>query len=90
MVYAYVLILTFLINIPFGYLRGNHKKFSFYWFFFIHLPVPLVILLRHFFEVELTWTFTPFYLASYLTGQIFGKWIFQKRKAIQEIKNYQD
>jgi hypothetical protein len=38
--------LALIINLPFGYLRGNTRKFSFKWFLYIHLPIPLIIVLR--------------------------------------------
>jgi hypothetical protein len=78
--YIYVILLTILANIPFGYLRGNTKRFSLLWFLYIHLPVPLVIFLRNLFEVELTWSFAPVYFGAYLFGQWIGKKIFSSRR----------
>ena len=73
MPYFYVIILVILVNIPFGYLRGNKKTYSFLWFLFIHLPVPIVMYIRKVFEVDLTWTFGPPYIAAYFSGQWLGK-----------------
>ncbi|MGC9343206.1 MAG: hypothetical protein ACP5E3_10930 [Bacteroidales bacterium] len=80
MEYIYVIFFTILLNIPFGYLRGNQKKFSLLWFLYIHLPVPFVMYLRKLFEVELTWTFGPIYILAYIFGQWIGQRISKKRK----------
>ena len=64
---------TFLANIPFGYLRGGTKRFSLMWFLYIHMPVPLVILIRQYFSVELSWLVIPFLFSSFFVGQLMGK-----------------
>ncbi len=33
-------VLAFMISIPCGYLRQNFRKYSFMWFFLIHIPIP--------------------------------------------------
>ena len=37
---------TLALNIGFGYFRARMRKFSGLWFLFIHLPIPVVILMR--------------------------------------------
>ena len=69
----YTCIATFIVNIPFGYLRGGVKKFSFWWFLAIHFPVPVVIMIREFHGLELSWTLAPFLTGSYFLGQYIGK-----------------
>jgi hypothetical protein len=69
----YTCFAIFLINLPCGYFRAAYKKLSPMWFLFIHLPVPFVIYIRHFFGVELTWTFAPFLFGSYFLGQYLGR-----------------
>ncbi len=69
---------TFIINLPFGYLRGNFRKLSFWWFFFIHLPVPLIIVIRKFHDLQLTWGLAPFLLGSFFLGQFVGRKIYAK------------
>ena len=69
----YTCLAIILINVPFGYLRAGYKKLSFMWFLFIHLPVPFVIYIRHFFGVELSWTLAPFLFGSYFLGQFIGR-----------------
>ncbi|MBI2870870.1 MAG: hypothetical protein HYY14_04085 [Candidatus Omnitrophica bacterium] len=43
---AGLMVFTFILNLPFGRLRARAKKFSFQWWLYIHLPVPLVIAFR--------------------------------------------
>ena len=61
---------TLLINIPFGYWRAWTKKRSLEWFLAIHLPVPLLALLRTWMGVGLQWL--PLMALSYATGQFVG------------------
>ncbi|WP_346855951.1 hypothetical protein [uncultured Draconibacterium sp.] len=64
---------TFVINLPFGYWRGGLRKLSFLWFLAIHAPVPLVILIRKFNQLQLSWTLAPFLLGSFFLGQFAGR-----------------
>jgi len=61
---------TLLINLPFGYLRGRSRKFSFQWILYIHLPVPLIIILRQ--MAGISYLFIPLMLAAAVTGQFAG------------------
>lgn len=70
---------TFLINLPFGYLRAGYRKLSFMWFLMIHLPVPLVVIIRRFEHLQLTWNLAPFLIGSFFLGQFVGKKIFQQK-----------
>lgn len=74
---TYTCIATFIINLPFGYLRGGFRKLSFWWFAAIHAPVPLVILIRHFHDLRLTWGLAPFLLGSFFLGQFAGRKIYK-------------
>lgn len=81
---TYTCIATILINLPFGYLRGGLRKLSFWWFVAIHAPVPLVIIIRKFHDLELSWNLAPFLLGSFFIGQflgrkIYSKWPYKKR-----------
>ncbi|ACM19842.1 hypothetical protein Geob_1483 [Geotalea daltonii FRC-32] len=81
------LILTFggllafalLINVPFGYLRQNYEKFTFGWYFYVHISIPIIIYLR--IKSGLSWKFIPFTLGSAIVGQIIGGRI-RRRKTI--------
>jgi hypothetical protein len=67
---------TFIINLPFGYFRGGFRKLSFMWFLMIHLPVPLVVLIRRFNHLHLTWALAPFLVGSFFLGQFVGRKIY--------------
>ena len=67
---------TFFINLPFGYFRGGFKKLSFMWFLMIHLPVPLVVVVRRFEHLHLTWGLAPFLIGSFFLGQFAGRKIY--------------
>lgn len=61
---------TLLLNLPFGYLRGRSRKFSFQWILYIHLPVPFVIVLRQ--MAGISYLFIPLMLAAAVAGQFAG------------------
>lgn len=67
---ALVLLFTFLVNLPFGWLRRNEKKFSFKWFLYIHLPIPFVIALRLWLKLN-PW-YIPLVIAVAVAGQAVG------------------
>jgi len=65
-------IVTFLLNVPFGYWRAHVPKFSRDWFLAVHLPVPLIIALR--FLANIGWalyTF-PVLVGAFFLGQMAG------------------
>ena len=74
---VYVCLITFLLNIPFGYFRGKTRKFSVRWFLSIHIPIPLLIYTRHLFHVERTWQTLPIFVAFFFLGQFSGKMIYK-------------
>ncbi|MCX9082081.1 MAG: hypothetical protein OIN83_07775 [Candidatus Methanoperedens sp.] len=65
-----LMLIVFLINIPFGYMRSNATKFSRKWMMAVHIPVPFVFLLRIF--SGFNWTVIPLLLLSDIAGQIAG------------------
>lgn len=69
---------TLLVNLPFGYIRGSMRKFSFWWFVAIHAPVPMVILIRKFHDLSLTWSLAPFLLGSFFIGQFLGRKMYSR------------
>jgi hypothetical protein len=72
----YTCVATFIVNLPFGYFRGSFGKLSFWWFVMIHLPVPLVILIRKWHGLSLTWGLAPFLIGSFFLGQYVGRKIY--------------
>ncbi len=82
-----LILIVLLINIPFGYWRSKTDRFSRQWMMAIHLPVPLVFLLR--IISGFSWTIIPYLMLSFASGQFIGgniKHIFSNRK--DDIKPY--
>ena len=65
-----LILIVFLINLPFGYMRSKTTKFSRQWMMAIHIPVPFVFLLRVF--SGLNWTVIPLLVLSDIAGQMVG------------------
>jgi len=69
----------FVINLPFGYWRARVRRRSVQWFLAIHLPVPLVALVRILMGIHWTLRIFPLLVASYFFGQAVGgrfrRWI---------------
>ena len=63
-----VLLVTFLLNLPFGYWRQGLRKFSLPWWLAIHLPVPLVIAFR--IGLKIPYATVPLIIAA----AVFGQW----------------
>ncbi len=70
---AIVTMLTFVLNLPFGYWRSKVKKLSFLWFLYIHLPIPFIVLMRFVFHLGFQWWTYPFLIAAFFLGQLAGK-----------------
>lgn len=75
-----LIFLGFLVNIPLGYLRQNYDKFSFGWYFYIHISIPFIIYLR--IKSGFSWRFIPLTIGAAIGGQIYGGFI--KRRRSQE------
>lgn len=67
---AALILIAILINIPLGYLRQGAQKFTFAWYFYIHISIPLIIYLRV--KSGYSWKFIPLTLAGALLGQFIG------------------
>jgi len=65
-----LMLIVFLINLPFGYIRSRTTRFSRKWMMAVHIPVPFVLLLRIF--TGFSWTAIPFLLLSDIAGQLAG------------------
>jgi hypothetical protein len=72
------LLLIIVFNIPFGYWRANVVKFSVQWFLAIHLPVPLVALLRKYTGSDGLGLTLLIFLVAYFLGQYIGGHISKK------------
>jgi hypothetical protein len=61
---------TCLINLPFGYLRGKSRRYSFRWFLYIHLPIPFVFLARVLSHID--FKYIPIFVVAAVIGQVAG------------------
>jgi hypothetical protein len=66
------LAIIFLLNLPFGYWRGHVRPFSFPWILAVHLPVPLVIIVRILGGVGWHIKTFPLLAGAYFAGQYLG------------------
>lgn len=71
--------LAIIVNIPLGYLRQAVPKFSFAWYFYIHISIPLIIYLR--IKSGYSWKFIPLTIGGAIIGQIIGGRIRRRRDA---------
>jgi len=62
--------LTYMLNLPFGFFREKTRKYSFKWFLYIHLPIPLIFLARTFSHLD--FRYIPIFVVAAVLGQIFG------------------
>jgi hypothetical protein len=67
-----------LANIPLGYLRRNYQRFTFGWYFYVHISIPAIIYIRV--KSGLSWKFIPLTLAGAVAGQLLGSFIDSKRR----------
>ncbi len=73
-------LIVFLFNLPFGYWRGNVRKFSLQWALAIHIPVPFVIALRILGNLGFKFITYPILVGAFFGGQFAGKWVYKKLK----------
>jgi len=72
-----VSVLTFIINIPFGYWRSSEKKLSLNWFLSIHIPIPFVVFFRYYFDIGFALYTYPVVVTAFFSGQFFGKFLYK-------------
>jgi hypothetical protein len=65
-----LILFAFVINLPLGYLRQGSARYSWRWFLYIHLSVPLLIFLR--LTLDFDWGVVPFTVVSAIGGQWLG------------------
>ena len=73
-----LLLLAFAVNVPLGYLRQNYEKFSFAWYFYVHISIPAIVYLRV--KADISWHMIPFTLGAAIAGQIIGGRINLRRR----------
>jgi hypothetical protein len=62
--------LSFMLNVPFGFMRGKFRKLSFMWFLCIHATIPIIYLGRMF--LDLDYRYIPVFIAAAVLGQVWG------------------
>ncbi len=73
--HAYLLILgitllALAVNVPLGYFRQRCEKFTFPWYFYVHISIPLIIFIRV--KAGFSWHVIPFTLGGAVVGQLIG------------------
>jgi len=70
--YAILILLgfTLLINLPFGYARAKTRRYSFRWFLYIHVPIPIIFIARTISHIE--FKYIPLLALAAIIGQIVG------------------
>ncbi len=63
---------VFIINIPFGMWREGSRKFSLPWFLAIHLPIPIVVILRISTGLGFSLHSYVFLISAFFLGQFTG------------------
>ena len=63
-------LLAIVVNIPLGYFREGFEKFTLPWFFYVHISIPLIIVIRV--KAGLSWHAIPFTLGGAIVGQLIG------------------
>ncbi|MCF8235206.1 MAG: hypothetical protein K9G67_10490 [Bacteroidales bacterium] len=71
--------MIFILNIPFGYWRDNVKKFSMKWYLAVHIPVPLVIVIRLLSEIGWHWSSYVVFVLAFFLGQFTGGLLHRKK-----------
>lgn len=75
-----VALVVFLLNIPFGYWRANVRKFSLQWVLAIHIPVPVIILLRIISGIGFHWMTYVALVTAFFLGQYSGQKIYNWKR----------
>lgn len=65
------------MNLPLGYLRQNYEKFTFPWYFYIHISIPAIIYLR--IKFGFSWSVVPFTIGGAVVGQLLGGRVYRRR-----------
>jgi hypothetical protein len=65
-----LILLALCINLPLGYLRQSYEKFTFGWYFYVHISIPVIIYLR--IKSGYSWKYIPLTLGAAVAGQLLG------------------
>jgi hypothetical protein len=78
LLFSGLILVAIAVNIPLGYVRQGTEKFTFAWYFYIHISIPLIIYLRV--KAGFSWKLIPLTLAGTIAGQIIGGRIRRRRE----------
>ncbi len=72
------LIVTILVNLPFGYLRAKFKEqgSKVKWLLAIHAPVPFIAIMRR--EIGVGWDLIPLFIIAFSIGQYIGGLMYKR------------
>ncbi|MCL4499614.1 MAG: hypothetical protein M1335_05165 [Chloroflexi bacterium] len=73
---AGIAIFTMLINLPFGRWRAGVRTFSLKWWLSIHIPIPVIFVLRRSFGFD--WRAIPILFLADVAGQFIGSRLLAK------------
>jgi hypothetical protein len=62
--------IAFLVNTPLGYMRSQTRKFSWQWFVWVHLSIPLIATCRIVSHISIK--VIPLLFVSAICGQLLG------------------
>jgi hypothetical protein len=65
-----LMLLALFINLPLGYLRQSYEKFTFGWYFYVHISIPVIVYLR--IKSGYSWKYIPLTLGAAVAGQLLG------------------
>ena len=65
-----LMLLALCINLPLGYLRQAYEKFTFGWYFYVHISIPAIIYLR--IKFGFSWKYIPLTICAAVVGQMLG------------------
>jgi hypothetical protein len=65
-----IMLLALGLNVPLGYLRSRTRKFSARWFLFVHLSIPIIIVVRVLSQTD--FRFIPLFILAAVAGQYLG------------------
>lgn len=74
-------LLVIIVNLPFGYWRAGAKRYSMQWYLAIHLPVPLIILLRIYAQAGWHWSSYVMFVIAFMLGQFSGGRLYRVRRS---------
>lgn len=66
----FITLLTFVIHLPFGYLRSRSRKYSLKWFICIHIPIPFIVAVRIITQTD--YKYIPIFIIAAIAGQYVG------------------